>query len=603
MKKLNRYIIIGMMALSISACEDTILNLENPSSPTDAVFFTSEDQLEVALAGIYESANFVHGGIPFPQVLDHTTDLGFSRGNVSGTATITTGGMTSTNGTSSGFWNNMYEGVQRSNNLLNNMHKAEENTNAARFAQIKGEALFLRSFFYHQLVELFGDVPYRTEVANSLDGLSLTKTPKSEIVVNLLADLQTAAGLLPDTWGASNRGRASAMAAHTLRARIALYNENWTAAEESAEAVMSNGAHGLNSDYEALFTFDGVGTQEVIFDLSYQQGTKTHGLSRRQGTRYGGWAQFVPSQQTVDTYETINGLPIDEDPAFDPANPYENRDPRLKASIVVPGEVWTGVVFETHSDSVATWVIEDGAKISRTLNLNSADFRGITKVDPVSGQSFSTSGANEFGAYTGYNWKKFSDEPALLGNGNVDQSEMPIILMRYAEVLLTYAEAKVEAGSIDESVLEAINDVRARAYGTTRDDIANYPEITTTVQSDLRKIIRRERKVELADEGFRLFDIRRWRIAEKVMNATLMGSPANGWSKIGGTMGFVPSIDDDGFVSYDGAPSQLRNIKGNLDYREVEERPFNPARDYLWAIPQSEIDATEGTVKQNPGGY
>ena len=362
---------------------------------------------------------------------------------------------------------------------------------------------------------------------------------------------------------------------------------------------MNSGAFSLDADYETLFTAAGINSSnEVIFDLSFQEGTRTHGLARRQGTRFGGWAQYVPSQQTVDSYETINGLPIDEDPAFDPANPYENRDPRLKASIVIPGEVWTGHIFETHSDSIATTRISDGARV---LNVNSADFRGIAKIDPVSGQEFSTSGANEFGAYTGYNWKKFSDEPALMGDGNVDASEHPIIVMRYAEVLCIFAEAKIEGGSIDQSTLDAINDVRARAYGTVRGDITNYPAITSMDQTELRKVLRRERKVEFADEGLRLFDIRRWRIAEKVMNSTLYGSPANGWSNIGGSLNFVPSIDDDGFIDYLGAPSQPRNIKGNFDYREVEERVFNSGRDYLWAIPQSEIDATSGAVAQNPG--
>ncbi len=601
MKKIYRFLFIGLIAMSLLACEDKILNLDNPSSPTDATFFATEAQLEIALAGIYASANYVRS-VPFPQVLDHVTDLGFSRGNVGGTATVTTGAMTSTDGLANGFWNRMYQGIQRSNNLLNNMEKAMDNSDPNRFKVIRAEALFLRAFFYTYLVELFGDVPYRTEVASSLDGIELARTPKADIVANITADLQTAIADLPDTWGGGDHGRASANAANGLLARIALYNGDWSLAELAASKVM-DGPHDLFPAYEALFTAAGSGSNEVIFDLSYQDGTTTHGLPRRQGTRYGGWAQLVPAQQTVDSYETTNGLPIDEDPAFDPANPYDNRDPRLKASIVVPGEKWTGHIFETNSDSIATWRFEGDAKVARVLNVNSADFRGITKVDPVSGQSFTTSGANEFGAYTGYNWKKFSDEPALMGDGNADRSEMSIILMRYAEVLLIYAEAKIESGNIDQSVLDAINDVRARAYGTTRDDIANYPEITTMDQSELRKIIRRERKVELADEGFRLFDIRRWRIAEKVMNTTLYGSPANGWSKIGGTLGFVPAIDDDGFIDYSGAPSQERNQKGNLDYREVEERPFNPARDYLWAIPQAEIDATGGLVTQNPGGY
>ena len=598
MKKTNKIVLIVLAMVALMACEKEVLDLSDPGAPTDAVFFESEDQLEVALAGIYETVNFERS-IPFPQHLDHTTDYGFSRGNVGGTATITTGGMTSTDGSARDHWNRWYQGIQRANNLLGNMFKAQEVSDPDRFAVIEAEAMALRAFCYAYLTELFGDVPYRTEIATSLDGLDLPRTAKSEVVSNILTDLETAAAVLPTTWGGGDRGRISAMAAQTLRARVALYNANWTVAQQAAQAVMNSGAFSLDADYEALFTASGIaGSNEVIFDLSYQDGTNTHNLPRRQGTRFGGWAQLVPSQQTVDSYETTNGLPIDEDPAFDPANPYDNRDPRLKASIVVPGEIWTGHTFETHSDSIATTRVSDGARV---LNVNSADFRGITKVDPVSGQEFTTSGANEFGAYTGYNWKKFSDEPALGGDGNVDASEHPIIVMRYAEVLLIYAEARIEAASVDQSVLDAINDVRARAYGTTRGDTANYPAVTNMDQGELRKVLRRERKVEFANEGLRLFDIRRWGIAEKVMNSDLYGSPANGWSNIGGTLNFVPAIDDDGFIDYTGAPAQPRNILGNFDYRIVEERVFNPGRDYLWAIPQAEIDATNGTVSQNPG--
>ena len=595
--KLNKFLIAVFALCSLMSCEDKVLNLEFPGAPTDAFFFESEAQLEVALAGVYSIANYVPSG-PFPQHLDHITDYAFSRGNVGGTATITTGGMTSTNGTARNYWNRWYQGIQRANNLLNNMAKAEEVSDPDRFAEIRAEALALRAFFYAYLVELYGDVPYRTEVATSLDGLALERTPKSEIVNNILSELAEAASVLPDKWGGGDRGRFSASAAHALRARIALHNENWAVAQEAAQAVMNNGAHSLDSDYEALFTANGIASSnEVIFDLSYQDGVRTHNLARRQGTRFGGWAQYVPSQQTVDSYETVNGLPIDEDPAFDPANPYDNRDPRLKASIVVPGEPWSNHIFETHVDSIATTRLSDGARV---LNVNSADLRGISKVDPVSGNSFTTSGANEFGAFTGYNWKKFSDEPALTGDGNVDRSEHPSIVIRFAEVLYTYAEAKIEGGSIDQSVLDVINDVRARAYGTDRGDIGNYPAITTMDQAELRKIIRRERKVEFANEGLRLFDIRRWRIAEKVMNSTLYGSPANGWSNIGGVLNFIPNIDDDGFIDYSGAPSQPRVPRGNFDYREVEERVFNPQRDYLWAIPQVEVDATGGIVTQNP---
>lgn len=598
MKTIKYIIALGMGLLLMTACEDTVLNLEDPGSPTDATFFQTEAQLEVALAGAYQSLNYV-SSVPFPQILDHATDYAFNRGNVAGTVDATTGGLTSTGNLSNGFWSRFYTGVQRTNNLLTNMGKAEAVTDSERFNQIRGEALFLRAFFYSYLTELFGDVPFHTEVTTTLEDLGIAKTPKAEIAASLINDLEEAADLLPTVQPSSGRGRASANAANALIARIALYNGDYAIAESAALKVMNaDQPPSLFPDYEALFTDAGVGSSEVLLDMSYTNGTQTHGLSQRQGTRFGGWCQYVPAQQTVDSYETINGLPIDEDPSYDPANPFENRDPRLKASIVIPGEVWTGHIIQQHSDSIATWRVENGVNVERVFNVNSANPAGREIVDPVDGAQYVTGGSNRFTSFSGYFWKKFSDEPFLMGEGSPLESEQPIYLIRFAEVLLNYAEAKIEAGTIDASVLDAINQVRERAYNGSG---ISYPEVTTTDQAELRRIVRRERKVELADEGLRLFDIRRWGIAEKVMNTTLLGGPANGFSKIGGEMGFVPAIDQDGFIDYSGAPTQPRVELGNLDFRELEVRVFNANRDYLWPIPQAEIDATDGVVTQNSG--
>lgn len=605
MKTINRIKYIIALFLSVlfwSGCED-VLNTTDPGSPTSDTFFETQDQLEVALSGVYESVSYVWA-VPFPQILDHATDMAFNRGNVAGTVDATTGALTSTSSLPNNFWRQFYTGIQRANNLLTNMEKAKEVSNPDRYAEIEAEALFLRAFFYSYLIELFGDVPYRTEVKNSLEGLELAKTSKSEIATNIIADLEKAASVLPTSQEGTERGRASANAANTLIARVALFNGDYDKAASAAGKVMETGIS-LYEDYESLFTASATGAEEIIFDISFLTGTKTHGLSIRQGTRYGGWCQYVPSQQHVDNYETTNGLPIDEDPMFDPANPFENRDPRLKASIVTPGALWTRHIIQQHSDSIGTWRYEGGVPVERVINFNSANPGGKTIVDPYDGTEYVTSGSNRFTSFSGYFWKKFSDEPALareLSYPSV-RGEHPIWLMRYAEVLLMYAEAKIEGNSIDQSVLDAINEVRARAYGTSKESTGEYPAITTTDQGELRRVIRRERYVELADEGFRLFDIRRWRIAEKVMNTTVLGGPANGFSKIGGDLGFIPQIDEDGFVSYAGAPSQPRVEQGNLDYRELEVRVFNPARDYLWPIPQAEIDATGGVVTQNPGGY
>lgn len=580
MKTNNKIITLFLAIISFTACEKTFLDLDDPSAPTDANFFQTERQLEVALAGAYESLNYRAGGIPFLQVLDSYTDLMFSRANLGAASTATKGGLTSTEGFMLNYWKRWYEGIQRVNNLLANMSKAEAVTDVDRFNEIRGEALALRAVFYMYLTEMYGDVPYRIEFPKSLEGLAMARTPKAEIVTNMLTDLSTAASLLPDT--PKERGRLSALASHALRARIALYNGNWSEAEASSQVVMNSGKYQLDSNYKDMFTPKGVqASNEVLFDLSFIDGVNEHQLPIRQGSRFGGWATQVPSQQTVDSYETVNGLPIDEDLEFDPANPFDNRDPRLKGSIAVPGEIFTDVIFETNSS------------IEQVLNVVTGEL--------VSNQNVT----NRYATFTGYQWYKFTDEVAIT-TGNRFLSEQGIIVLRYAEVLQTYAEAKIESGSIDQSVLDAINEIRARAYGTTLGDITNYPPVVTTNQDELRKIIRRERKVEFANEGLRLFDIRRWRIAEKVMNGWLYGSPTDGWSELGGNLSFVPNIDEDGFIDYAGAPFidvTGPSTLGTLHYRRNEQRIFNPAKDYLWPIPQSEIDATEGLITQNPGGY
>lgn len=577
MKIFNKISIFLMaVVLSFTACQDRILDLDDPSSPTDAVFFESESQLEVALAGAYESLNFLKNNLPFVQVYEAASDNVFVRGGLAGSANITGGGATATDSNIKDFWDRWYEGVQRTNNLLENMSRAEAVSDPARFDEIRGETLALRAIFYMYLTETWGDVPFRT----NLDTSPLAKSSKSEIAASIMDDLATAASLLPDTWSGANRGRVSALTAHGFRARIALYNGNWATAQESSQVVMNSGGYSLDADYGAMFTKEGLnGSGEVMFDLSYVVGVNDHELPIRQGSRFGGWATHIPNQQTVDAYETVNGLPIDEDPAYDPANPYDNRDPRLKASIVVPGEVFTNVVMRISTDATQALNVATGEMIANP---------NVT---------------NRFASFTGYHWRKFSDEGSLI-DGTRRDSEQSIILMRLAEMMLTYAEAKIEAGSIDQSVLDAINDVRARAYGTDRSDTDNYPAVTTTDQSELRQIIRRERRVEFANEGLRLFDIRRWRIAEKVMDGWVYGSPTEGWSNLGGELGFVPSIDEDGFIDYSGAPfiDQVGpSTNGTTDYRRNQLRVFNPARDYLWPIPQAEVDATQGVVTQNSG--
>ncbi len=167
-----------------------------------------------------------------------------------------------------------------------------------------------------------------------------------------------------------------------------------------------------------------------------------------------------------------------------------------------------------------------------------------------------------------------------------------VIICRYAEILLTYAEAKIELNQIDQSVLDAINKVRARAYGVSYTQTASYPAITITDQTQLRQIVRRERRVEFPLEGLRYMDLIRWRLAEKALTRPVIGLPdpatqnRSKWPFPG-----VTPIDSDGIADYSGF--------GN-DVKIVAQRSFDKSRQYLWPIPDVERRVNP-KITQNPG--
>jgi hypothetical protein len=275
----------------------------------------------------------------------------------------------------------------------------------------------------------------------------------------------------------------------------------------------------------------------------------------------GAWSRIVPSQFMVDMYGTIDGKTIDKSSLYDPAHPFKNRDPRLAASIVLPGSEFAGYKFYVNPDSTTT-----------TYTNSSGQAKQVTNLDVT----------NPYATLTGYIWRKYDSEKDVPDNET--SSTLNFIYMRYAEDLLTYAEAEIEMGKIDQSVLNAINKVRARAYGVNPSQTNKYPAVTITSQNKLRKQVRYERTVEFADEGFRFFDIRRWGIAKEVMDGPLIGRPLKTYS----TIHQAPKIEN-GHPIYPN-PSL---------YRHVESRSFSK-KNLLWAIPQKDID-TDHNLKQNPG--
>jgi len=563
--------------VSITACNEEVLDLESLTEPTDVSFFSNEQELDLALTGVYNSVVWQGGyNLPVQVNMDNgATDIGLVRGGYVGMEQLGAGSHSASTGGFSSIYSHLYRGVGRANNLIQNLDRAADVVSAEKLQQIETEAIVLRAYFYHYLIELFGDVPYTEELAASSEDALLPRTPKSTIVDNLLADLQDAAQLLPDT--PAQDGRVHKNFALGLRARIALYAGRYAEAAASAKQVIDNGSYGLHPDYRELFTLDGTGSDEIMFVMPFMDGFATTSFPLAQGSRNrGSFSTVVPTQSMVDSYEATDGLPIDESAVYDPSMPFANRDPRLEATIILPQSEWAGLIFESHPDSLI-YRLTDGAEGG-----GNRDSRNVSW--PAS--------------FAGYLWKKYTNEEAQLMRQN--WSEQDFMLMRYAEILLIYAEAKIELGETDASVLDAMNQVRARAYGTSVDDVVNYPAVTTTSQSELRRIVRRERKVELANEGFRLFDIRRWEIADIVVPRVIYGRILDP-----STATLVPEIDENGLVDYSGVESQY-DLNTDGRFPNAQNRVFNNPRDYLLPIPQSEIDTYEGSgasLEQNPGGY
>lgn len=578
------FLLLGVTGIGLSACEDAFEKLPL-DAPTDANFFSNEQELELALNGAYTALWFdSRSSVPTSlQMLDLRTELAMYRGNGGGYGELSRGEHGVDAQAPDDVWGHFYQGIARTNSLLDNMGRSADIVPRETMERIEAEARFLRAFCYFYLVELFGGgpgftlavpdgVPLLTSVPDPADAF-IGRATKQAVIDQINADLDFA--LANDRLPVEgDKGKATQGAARMLKARVALFNEDWTTAANEANAVIQSGTYSLFPDYELLFKYDGVRSQEVILDYPLDRVIMTYETPVRIGIRNrvageNAFTAYVPSQQLVDSYQCTDGLHIDESPLYDPANPFDNRDPRLDASIIRPQASFGGFVFESHPDSVETTFVDANGVASRVTNEDAT---------------------NPFRSRTGYNWRKYLDSLDFVINKR--ETEINPIYFRLAEAYLMYAEARIEANEIDQTVLDAINRVRARAYGTTLGDVANYPAVTTTGQAELRRAVRYERKVELTMEGVRWFDLKRWGIAENVLNGSIIGRPLD-YANSG-----VPEIDED-----NGHNPIYASIPGPGGYLAPEIMAFNPNRDYLFPIPLAEVDANPVIAEQQNPNY
>lgn len=384
-------------------------------------------------------------------------------------------------------WDFRYDGIRRCNQLLNNIDKVPDLTPELMNRYI-GEATVIRAFIYFELYSRFGDIPYFTNVISIKESQQLTRTPKQEVVTNLIADLDKVinGNYLPGSYGSDDTGRITCWAAMALKARILLFESRWQEVKTVTDKIIKDGPHSLFPSYSGLFEVANENNSEVILDLQYISPDREHSKQYEfLPPGLGGYSQLAPLQELIDDYITSNGKGITESGAiYDATKPFENRDPRLAATIIYTGNSYT---------------MADGSQ---------------TVIDCEKGAAPDGYGYSSNCSPTGYYIKKYWDKTFRAGN----MSGLNIILIRYADVLLMHAEALAELGEMNEAGWNAtILPLRQRA-GFSDADALKFPGTTHIVN-----VVRRERRAELALEGLRYKDIIRWRIAENVLNGWCHG--------------------------------------------------------------------------------
>lgn len=522
-----RIVLVLAAAAGLSSCEDFLIREPKDRSDVDT-FFTSQENALIAVNGIYNGVLETVKGRQYTIDFDCMTDNMYNYTRNQGTQEFAQGTQGASSVYAKNFWQRGYRGISRANTVLAYLDKCYETDRPTTDLRerLRAEALFLRAYFYSELVDFFGDVPFYTRPA-TLDG-SRPREKKANVVQAILADLERAARELPVRYEKSDLGRATKGAALALKGKIELYNQMYAEAAATLKEVIDlrddagTPRYSIYPLYRELFVAAHENNDEIIFDIQYMKDAYNQGLTHQLYTFIYEWNSYCPTVSLAEAYYTSNGLPITVDPAYDEKKPFENRDPRLAYTIITP------------------------------------------RSDNGRGAQFVPTGSN----HTGMKIRKWNDYTESSKNS----SEENIILIRFADVLLMRAEALVESGTYEQTeVLSLIDQVRQRPA-------VMMPKVEAVEGSDLtpahlREIIRHERRVEFAFEGTRLSDIRRWRIGPEALT------------------------DAEGYK-----PAGAAKLPPVYEKYVVDRRSFNEQRDYLWPIPQSEINSNPfiNAADQNP---
>lgn len=464
-------------------------------------------------------------------------------------------------------WDESYTYIGRTNYYLANYQRAVNVSDEVK-ERYAAEAYFYRAYNYWLLTSYFGDVPYITDVL-SVDSPDVYRgrDKRADIIDAITGDLEEHYKALPEyiEAGSDEFGRVSQTAALALLSRIYLYNERWDDAVSAAERAMASPYYALyktgnpDVDYRNLFNYTGRASRNannhetlLAFVYNYNLGEDartSHNLSREIWVP-NDYSRFVPTKSTIESYLTDTGEIWDPDSAKSYEEVFEHRDPRMKQSILAPGTPWEGGV--------------DG----NIDNDNPGLFTYPLMVNMRTGCM----------TYSGYYLLKYV-EPSTVSSVGHDDND--IILIRYAEVLLNYIEAKERLGNVTQDDLDrTINQLRDRV-GMVHLELGKLP-----AGSDLRTEIRRERRVELFFEGHRYFDLIRWKEGAR-LGEDLLGVKRSWLDQ----SRLSVSLDD----------LTWKNVNGE-EYLVIETgRTFVDPKHYLLSVPFKQSQLNPNLLPNNPG--
>jgi len=473
MKNINKTILF-LSVFSLFGCKKDLLNKTPKDRLSPSTFFQNETQCKMALIGIYNALQPNATPSHFYQY-DYMSDNGYCQDSWQGSREVGEWLTNSSSWAPYAKWTQDYTIIARANEFLQDISAATVGDDVK--AQMSAEAKFLRGYAYTDLTTYFGDVALITKVLELSDAY-VSRTAKSDVLTQIIADFTDAAAALPDSYSGSDVGRATKGAALAYKAKALLYNKKWADAAQAAQDVIDLKVYDLYSDYAGLFSEAHEDNIEVIFDIQYIPTTQSQPWPTA-ALSLSSWPTANVTADLINSYYMTNGLPITNAASgYVAQDPFKNRDPRLAASVVLPGSQFGSATFIPALDQVPC-----GARPRKYASIGIAD---------------------------------------------VNNNSLNTILMRYADIYLMRAEALIESGSTDQEIYTLIDKVRARVNMPTVESV----EGAGLSQDQLRAVLRHERRVEFYNEGTRYADMLRWQDVSLVHDVygydkSLLSNPAS----------------------------------------------------------------------------